>query len=349
MENITLKNYMGNDTINVPAEFVDRYICASGDSIKLYLYLLRELNRKDSDNTLSVAAIADKLDITKNSVTRALRYWESENLIACSYTKNTLTGITLLPIPSVAESEDENTVTELAGTMDISDTATHMLQDKAPISDSEKAAIQKIFEKYLGIISPRKSQVVTDIIEELHFDYEMCEHLIEYCAKHDRKSIDYIHKVAANWNEMGLDSEKKICDYISGNDITGLYKTVCNTLALDKLAVQEEALVQKWYTEWHFSAKIIEEACIKARKQRYGIDRADTILAKWLECGVTTIDDVKRLDDEFLANLNSKASPKGSVASKKTSAEVNTKFTNFEQRNTNYKQFEKELVLNYKL
>ena len=48
---------------------------ANGEYVKIYLYLLRNLNQ--SAQNVSLSAIADHFDCTERDILRALKYWEN--------------------------------------------------------------------------------------------------------------------------------------------------------------------------------------------------------------------------------------------------------------------------------
>ena len=62
-------------TTCVPNVFIDRYMVhASGEFVKIYLYLLRCINGNKSE--LSISKMADKFEHTEKDIKRALCYWE---------------------------------------------------------------------------------------------------------------------------------------------------------------------------------------------------------------------------------------------------------------------------------
>ena len=61
----------------VANEFIDRYMAsASGEYVKVYLYLLRH-----QPNPIEIGQIADALDYTEADVKRAIAYWEKNGLL----------------------------------------------------------------------------------------------------------------------------------------------------------------------------------------------------------------------------------------------------------------------------
>ena len=80
--------------------FIDEYMSdANGEFVKIYLYLLRQLN--SSDAKFSISEIADKFEHTEKDIKRALNYWERMQLLHLEYDGDeNLTGIQLLDAQS---------------------------------------------------------------------------------------------------------------------------------------------------------------------------------------------------------------------------------------------------------
>ena len=75
MNNLNLYSETVSGYTAVSDLFIDEYVpSANGDFVKVYLYLLRLLTRKNS--SLSISSLADTFNQTENDVMRALRYWD---------------------------------------------------------------------------------------------------------------------------------------------------------------------------------------------------------------------------------------------------------------------------------
>ena len=73
--------------------FIDRFMPkANGEFVKVYIYLLRMLDRPES---FGLSQMADSLFCTEGDILRALKYWENEKLVTLSYEGTELAGITL--------------------------------------------------------------------------------------------------------------------------------------------------------------------------------------------------------------------------------------------------------------
>lgn len=77
---------------------------ASGEFVKVYLYLVRLMS---SSKPVSVANIADHFNLTEKDICRAIKYWISQDVMKLNYNKKKeLTGITLLPLHDKSSSSD---------------------------------------------------------------------------------------------------------------------------------------------------------------------------------------------------------------------------------------------------
>lgn len=97
METITITTKNQETYSAVSNFFIDYYMTnASGEFVKVYLYLVRLLN---SGRAITIAEIADHFNCTEKDICRAIRYWIKEDVLQLEYTKDkVLTGITMLPL-----------------------------------------------------------------------------------------------------------------------------------------------------------------------------------------------------------------------------------------------------------
>ena len=115
MSKITLYSDKDTTATSVPNVFIDEYMSsANGEFVKIYLYLLRQLNASEAGFSLS--EIADKFEHTEKDVKRALCYWERMQLLHLDYdTNEELVGIRLMDALSKASEEKASPVSIAAG------------------------------------------------------------------------------------------------------------------------------------------------------------------------------------------------------------------------------------------
>ena len=80
------------DFTSISNVFLDEYMPkANGEFIKIYLHLLRLMNRNTSEaseDELTLSNIADRFNMLEADVNRALHYWADQSLLSLSTDKS---------------------------------------------------------------------------------------------------------------------------------------------------------------------------------------------------------------------------------------------------------------------
>ena len=97
--------------------------------------------------------------------------------------------------------------------------------------------------------------------------------------------------------------------------------------------------MKKWSSEFGFTLDIIIEACNRTVSAIHqpSFEYADKILSNWHNKGVHHLKDVSMLDQAYLQHRSARASSPAPTAKK-------TKFNNFEERNYNMEDLERQLL-----
>lgn len=362
MATIQLHSDCPNSITCIPNIFIDRYMPeANGEFVKVYLYLLRNLNSNAAE--CSISAIADCFNHTEKDVLRALKYWERMHLLLLGYGPDkVLCDITLLsPL-----SDYKEYAAPVSGSADTAG-GSASVPAAAPVKKAQAAVISKttsrrdytldevkefrqnpniselffIIETYL-----KHPMATTDIntvlywYDELHFSTELIVFLVEYCISEGHSSMHYMDKVALRW------SEDKITTVAEAKENTAerskVYYGVMKAMGITgrKLVDAEVAMIRKWAGEYGFDLTLIGEACSRtiAATNQPSFKYADSILSNWHKNHVHTMDDVKQLDATF---GKEKKAASGTVTSGKTVTVARNKFNNFSQRDYDYDQLER--------
>ena len=359
MAKITLHSDSSQAATSVSNVFIDEYMSdANGEFVKIYLYLLRQLSAPDA--ALSISSLADKFEHTEKDIKRALVYWEKMQLLHLEYdSESNLTGIRLLStrsksdaLPSASKSKNAVSASPEADTQ-INDTPTAAPVKSEPQKKNysaddikkfreEEAFAELLFisERYLGrVLTATDVNSILYWYDGLGLSTELIEYLVEYCVSKGHTSIRYIEKVALSWaeNQIKTIEQAKLAAGASNQ----LYYSVMKALGISgrNLVPSETAFIEKWSSEYGFSAELISNACqrtIQAIHQP-SFEYTDTILTNWKKKNVTCLEDVAKLDAAFQTKKKSSV-----VISQQTSAK--NKFNNFEQRSYDYDQLEQMLL-----
>jgi len=331
-----------SDHTMVSNVFIDEYMpAANGEYVKVYLFLLRCL--KSNTCELSLPLIADKFENTENDIRRALVYWEKMKLLKLEYdsTKN-LTGICL------TDGKD-HTTTVCASTQPLSTPETSFSSTKTSakktsqpvkaLSKDEAKQLLFICEQYLGkTLSATEVSKILDLHDNLGFSANLIEYLVEYCVSIQRRSLHYIEAVALSWHEAGYTTVAEAKEHVT--TYNKAYFSILKAFGISNRnpVSGEIQFMNRWMKEYGFSIELIQEACSRTISAIHqpSFEYADKILNSWRERNVNSLPELSLLDDKHRSSRG-----KTDSAAKKS---VSNRFFNFEQRDYDFKELEKQLI-----
>ncbi|MCI9227496.1 MAG: DnaD domain protein [Dorea sp.] len=370
MTKLTLTNYAQGNTTVLENEFIDRYMAsANGEYVKVYLLLLRHMNRPDG--VPSVSDMADILECTEKDIRRALKYWKSKDLLDYHEkpeAERTPDSPRYRP-PAGTGSRRSDTLDEpdsaaLTARVPEEGIAASSAQTAVPSSeilpeaDAPPAFVPNIqqyrerkefkellfvAEQYLGkTLSSADIDTITYFYDTLHMSAELIEYLIEYCVENGHKSMHYIQKVALSWNDQ------KLTTVSAAKASTVMYNKNCYSV-LNAYGIKgrapaaaETAYIKKWNDEYGFSLEIILEACNRTMNTIHqpNFEYTDTILKNWSKKQVRCRKDIDTLDADFQKEKERRKKP----AVKPALDIKNNKFNNFTGRSYDMDSLERRLV-----
>ena len=359
MSSLILSTESSEGYTSVSNIFISEYVPgANGEFVKVYLYLLHLMSLRS--NNISISLLADTFNQTEADIMRALRYWDSLDVISLSFNGpgNGLSNIVLRDIkhtgqaanamadPIAAESASVNstssyqTETVRAAKPDIKQTEVIYTAEPSKVSYSKEqlngflandnfSMLLFVIEQYMGRpLSTKETNSIVYFYDGLKLSTDLIEYLFEYCVEHNKKSINYIEKVALSWASKNIHTIAEAKEETSNH--TDYVYQIMKAFGLSNRepAQHEKAMIAKWADTYCFDTDMIIEACnrtIKAIHQP-SFEYADTILANWKNSNVSSLEDVKKADAAYAAGNNIK--PKQTASSK----QANNRFNNFQQR-----------------
>ena len=349
MSKINLYSDKNNTSTSVSNVFIDEYMSgANGEFVKIYLYLLRQLNSAEADFSLS--EIADKFEHTEKDVKRALCYWERMQLLHLDYdTDENLIAIRLLDALSKnkVDAPDTASTDTVVSTAQSTATSDEPLAPKSYSADAikqfteQEAVTELVFiaEQYLGrTLTATDLNAIFYFYDELKLSVELIEYLIEYCVSNRHTSIRYIEKVAISWYENGYQTIEQVKQ--ANGQYNQLYSTVMKSLGISgrNLVSAETAYIEKWKNEFGFSIELIQKACEKTIQAIHepSFEYTDRILSNWKDNQISSLEDVTKADEEHQKRKKNVTAPQKAV--------TKNKFTTFDQRSYDDNRLEKMLL-----
>lgn len=356
--------------------FIDQYMPgAGGEFVKVYIYLLRLL--ADPSASVCLSLLADRLNCTEGDISRALKYWSNEGLLILETDPSgELTGITLTE-PSLdtqmeltaASSVPQSALAATAPILQTVPAATASVPQPSPAAttpapqpdavpsrsasaltparikelkeNEDVAQLIYICEQYLGkTLTPTDTRKILFFYDELKMSVDLIDFLIQYCVGRGHKSMRYIETVAMAWSKEGITTVEMAKDSTSryGRDYFTILKAmgISNRNPVDS----EIVMMDTWLKDYGFSMDMIQEACSRTIMQtgQPSFQYAHKILTGWFKKGALTPEAVQALD------VQHQKRSQDSSRSRTQAPKSPNRFNNFQQRNYDFKELEKQLL-----
>ena len=303
-------------TTTLPDVFITEYLSeASGDYVKVYLYLLF-LSKYGKDIKLN--DLSKKIALPLPIIQSALKHWEEAEVITkkgTGYIVNNIQEIELNKLYSPKLTVSKESIQ-------------NMQNDKKRASAIE--AINNMF--FQGIMSPSWYSDIDLWFKKFEFDEEVMIALFRYCFDKSALHKNYVKTVAEAWHLNNIKTFSDLEEYDENKEkIKKVKKSISKKLGLTRNLTQyEEAYIEKWLQEYKYDLGIIELALKKTTsKSNPNFDYIDKIITDWHERKLLNSEDVK----SYLLEFKNKSKQIKELEKK-------TGYQNYDQRNiSNFDNF----------
>ena len=282
----------------IPDVFFAEYLSsASGDFVKVYLYILY-LSKYNKD--IKINDLSKKLNLSFKTIEEALKYWETQNVITktpSGYIFNDLQELELFSLysPKLTSSPED-------------------------VEKNEKnKARAKVIENinnlcFQGMMRPTWYNDIDLWFKKYGFDEEVMLALFSHCFQKNGTSRNYIEAVAESWSKNNVKTFTDLENYFAKQEKLRLNR---------QLTEFEESYVKKWVVDFEYDLDIINLALKQTTsKSNFNFNYLDKIISDWNERNLKTCSDIEKyLSESKQKNKNI------STLKKKTS------YQNYEQRN----------------
>ncbi len=348
MTTITLHDEQPITATCVPNIFIDDYMTqANGEYVKIYLYLLRSVNR--SDRSFSLSDIADHFDCTERDILRALKYWEKRHLFRLEYDGDgSLSAICFVTDAGHEDSAASEKDPGGDGLVKAADRfiAASASERPAPSAQSLEAFCERedirelvyIAEQYLQrTLSANDLGTIFFWYDELHFQADLIEYLIEHSVSKGHSSLNYMQRIAEDYASRGIRTVDE------AKELNSQTSAVCHAVMKAfgirgrNLVPSETNFLHTWTEKFGFSEELIVEACARTMNAIHepSFGYANSILEKWFKQGVRTMEDVKQDDASYQQARQAKRATAGGSGNR---------FVNFSQRDNDYEEIQNRLI-----
>ena len=368
MSSIVLKNENPNDITILSNLFIDEYMMDCNESqLKIYLYLLRCMS---AGITTSVSNLADRFNHAERDVIRALRFLEERHLLSLGYDQSgSLCSMSIInpertaPVLSFVTSTGSlravtpapRSIQDVNGKEDAMEPTNNQRPERPVYSLDQlrtfketEACSQLLFlsETYLGkTLSGNDIQILCYIHNDLGFDVDLMDYLLQYCAEKGKKDYRYIEHVALTWYDTKIRTPKQAATYVRNHEkvVTAVLKAFGRS---NSLTPAESDFIHTWMHVYKMSADVISEACNRTAlaTDRNRFAYANSILKAWSDAGLHSLDAIAAQDAAFRSKRES--SGRSTTSGKTASAVPHTAFGTFEQHDYDFAAIEQALLSN---
>ena len=289
--------------------FIEDYMpAANGSYVKVYLYIAKCLQAKESN--FSISSLADQLENTEKDILRALMYWEKKGLMSLNRDKATgeILGLEML-IPFAERDFDtyENTAKESAASLGVDSDLSETGALNRRNSDLSEA----------GALNRRNSDLSeTGVLDRRNSDFSETD--AANTSTYESSGTDApsnvnsdVHRASNSAQEKNSSAVKPI--QVSPEQIQELsanedFVWVCNVVEsyLERpMKPTEIQLITYLYGTLHFSRELIlhlYDYCISMGKT--ACNYIQTVALSWHEQGIKTPEQAQNASVRYLASYN---------------------------------------------
>lgn len=320
--------------------FIDNYLTEAHPMYcTIYIYSLRY--SFNNHICIPIKEMAKKFKVLETDVINAWEYWKSKNIVEYSFTDGKNINIEFLSI---------KTSTTVLQVPEVKSPTKKILLDNKPVYSPKELELYKdnhdninhlfsVAELSLGkLLSSNDLSTIFGFYDWLRLPVDVIEVLLNYCSENNHRNIRYIEKVALDWAENNINTKEMALNHIK--TFNKGYREILKAIGQGNRnpTPKETEYMDKWFNELNMPLNIILEACDKTIMNlgKPQFSYTHKILEGWAKNNVSTIEDIKYLDEKFYKTKEITVSNKPVQPSPKKS-----KFVNYDQPNRDYDELER--------
>ena len=286
----------------IPNIFIDIYM-PMGDGLytKVYLLAYRQVCSSIPDPKFDNRSIARILEVPLSDVINAWKFWENKSIVKMHKNDSPDDFDYSIEFLDLKRLYVENLQTNTTSIKSNSDRI---------VSAGENPSITKMFNSIQRIvgrfIDPSEKLRILDIREKFNLSPDIIVYAYEVSKQKNNgvpKTLNYIEGILRNWYDLGLDTLDDIKNNIfEDRKRYDMYRSIFKVLGYSKdrnILPKEKEFIDKWLDDYNMDIEIILEACTKINIPYPSIQYLDGIIENYRKNNVETLDDVKKLDEEY--------------------------------------------------
>ncbi len=286
----------------VPCIVADNFLkLATGEQIKVLLYLLRCSGRSVSAEEISLAA-----GVSIQQAEDAVLFWQQANVLTTDMAVPQQSSIMTAPTESAPQ---EQPVQQTAAPAVIEHQPARQKQNLTPseISEiikgsSDIAELVKAAECTMGNLNYTMQNSLIWMHNYLGLKKEVILTLLVYCQSIEKTNSAYIEKIAWSWSEKDINTLSIAQEEVERlTNSHNFVSKIMNAFEMKRRPTTKQLeMIEQWRSEG-FSVELIHLAYEKTIENidKLNFDYLNKILLSWKESGYATVADVQNAETDF--------------------------------------------------
>ena len=300
----------------VPDVVADNFLkLASGDQIKVLLYILRCSGRVCTDEEISM-----NTGVSVQAAADAVLFWQQANVLS-SQAVSTAMPQTIMKAPQPPVQQIQPAVPQAEpAAQEVPVKAER--RTKQNISPSEIAKIMKdsvdvaelfkVTETILGPINHTFQNLLIWMYDYLGLKKEVIIILISHCKSVDKTNPSYIEKVAVDWADNDINDLQKAQSEVQRITVTNDYTgKIMKMFEMTRRPTSKQAeFIEQWRSR-SIDAELIRYAYEKTIEQinKLSFDYINKILLSWCDSGYMSVQQVREAESDYRSSKKKAAKP----------------------------------------
>lgn len=289
----------------VPSCVVDEHLKIAGpNQLKILLFLLR-----NSDKSYSYKEIGDILKIHEDDVSDCVRFWIEREVLCEREGELVPAEKAVEDIKPEKKTPEKKSVVTRPVKPDII-TASRIINE----DDNLKALLAEVEASLSKPLSSGATSVIVMLYDTCGLPAEVIVMLVNYCISIGKPNMRTIERVGVMWADSGIDSmeaaDRKIAESKRSNENWSRVNYVFGINNAGSPTAKQLEFSDRWIEEWHFSDDMLRAAYEKNvdNTGKYSMPYINKILMSWHNAGITSPEDIDKLDKKETKSSERKTS-----------------------------------------
>jgi DnaD/phage-associated family protein len=298
----------------VPGVVADNFLkLATGEQLKVLLYILRNSGRNCTDEEISV-----NTGVSLQQVSDAIMFWQQVNVLAADKNQSAQNGLIMSAQiqnqPGVTSAQvvkpDAKKIEAAPPSAEVKKDSAQRQKNNLPPTEIAKlmensADISELFktaESILGTLNNTQQNSLIWMFSYLGLKNEVIITLLAYCASIEKTHPAYIEKIACEWSENDINTlnsaQEEVSRMLGSREFTS---QIMRSFEMKRRPTAKQSEIIEQWKKIGFNMELIHYAYEKTIEQidKLSFEYINKILLSWRDSGFAYVKDVKNAESNY--------------------------------------------------